>query len=211
MTDKILLVDDDPGILEGLKVVLYRGFNLRTALGPEAGLEMLRSTGPYAVVVSDLKMPGMNGIEFLSWVREISPNTVRIMLTGFADMDSAIAAVNTGEVFRFHTKPCPASILRQTLKDALDKHQSAAGMDESEPSRGADTDPIHASLLQASLTAKELRVVDLIRRNASSKEIAQMMNISTRTVETHRENIRRKLGLAGTRNNLYAHLKALSD
>lgn len=210
MTDKILLVDDDPRILEGLKVALHRGFNLKTALGPEAGLEMLRSTGPYAVVVSDLKMPGMNGIEFLSRVREMSPHTVRVMLTGFADMDSAIAAVNTGEVFRFHTKPCPASVLRQTLRDALAKHQ-AAGMDGAKSSHGTDADPKHPARLLASLTARELRVVDLIRRNASSKEIAQIMNISTRTVESHRENIRRKLGLAGTRNNLYACLKSLSD
>lgn len=209
MTDKILLVDDDPRVLEGLKAALHGGFNLRTALGPEAGLETLRSTGPYAVVVSDLKMPGMNGIEFLSRVREVSPQTVRVMLTGFADMDSAIAAVNTGEVFRFHTKPCPAAVLRQTLKEAVARYRVSRTVTPDSAAR-EDEDAPGTPLLSSSLTAQELRVADLIRQDASSKEIAQVMNISTRTVETHRENIRRKLGLAGTRSNLYAYLKSHS-
>lgn len=221
MTDKILLVDDEPRALEGFRAVLQRAFNLRTAVGPESGLEILRSTGPYAVVVSDLKMPGMDGIEFLARVREISPDTVRVMLTGHADMESAIAAVNTGEVFRFHTKPCPAAVLRQTLRDSLDRYRTAlmgpgveaprpATPETSGPSEpGAKDGAPRVSDLSLLLTSKELRVVDLIRRDATSKEIAQIMDVSARTVESHRENIRRKLGLANAKVNLQSYLKSL--
>ena len=63
--------------------------------------------GPFAVVVADMRMPGMDGVEFLQHVKEMSPDTVRIMLTGNADMQTAIDAVNKGNIFRFLTKPCP--------------------------------------------------------------------------------------------------------
>ena len=77
-----------------------------TALGPIAALELVDKQ-EYAVVVSDLRMPDKDGVEFLSEVRKRSPDTVRIMLTGHADLEASIAAVNEGRVFRFLTKPCP--------------------------------------------------------------------------------------------------------
>ena len=218
MTDKILIVDDDPHILEGLRAVLSGNFHLRTANGPEQGLQELRTSGPYAVVVSDLKMPGMSGIDFLARVREVSQRTVRVMLTGYADVDAAVAAVNTGEVFRFHTKPCPTEVLRQTLSDALSKFRNdrllqqdslKAGAESHAP-RSEDAQPGAPGLpLMAMLTGKELRVADLIRMDASSKEIAKVMNISPRTVEAHRENIRKKLGLANMKVNLQSYLKTV--
>ena len=106
MTDRILCVDDDPMILKGIRRRLEEQFALDTAEGPQRGLEMLRSGEPYAVVVSDMRMPGMNGIEFLRAVRDSHPDTVRIMLTGYADLKTTMDAVNQGEVFRFLTKPC---------------------------------------------------------------------------------------------------------
>ena len=223
MTDKILIVDDDPHILEGLRAVLTSYFHLRTAHGPEQGLQELRSSGPYAVVVSDLKMPGMSGVDFLARVREVSNKTVRVMLTGYADVDAAIAAVNRGEVFRFHTKPCPTEVLRQTLNDGLSKFRTESLMQQdslqasSKPRCGQSEDsaevaahmPVPGMPLMALLTGKELRVADLIRMDASSKEIAAVMNISPRTVEAHRENIRKKLGLANVKINLQSYLKTI--
>ncbi|WP_320171283.1 HD domain-containing phosphohydrolase [Maridesulfovibrio sp.] len=102
---KVLFVDDEQNILDSYRASLRRRFKVETALGPEEGLEKVKSSGPYAVVVSDLKMPKMDGITFLRKVQDSSPDTVRIMLTGHADLDSAIAAVNEGAVFRFLTKP----------------------------------------------------------------------------------------------------------
>jgi len=90
MAEKILFVDDEVNVLEGFRANMRRRYDVDTALGPEEGLNMVRNSGPYAVVVSDLKMPGMDGITFLTQVRDISPDTVRMMLTGFADVEVAI-------------------------------------------------------------------------------------------------------------------------
>ena len=71
----------------------------------------LRDKGPFAVIVSDLSMPGMNGTEFRACAHETAPESVRILLTGETDLRAAIDAVNAGHVFRFLTKPCPPRVL----------------------------------------------------------------------------------------------------
>lgn len=116
MNHRILCVDDDSNILEGFQRQLRRRYSVDTALGGEEGLK--RVTGPqaYAVVVSDLRMPGMDGIQFLSRVKEIAPDTTRIMLTGNADLNTAIEAVNEGNIFRFLTKPCTTLTLTKALE-----------------------------------------------------------------------------------------------
>lgn len=119
MGDKILFVDDEPAVLDGYKRTLYREFEVVTAVGGEKGLEVIAGSGPYAVVVSDMRMPGMNGVQFLSRVRQESPDTVRMILTGQADMDTAISAVNDGNVFRFLTKPCDKDTLGKSITTGL--------------------------------------------------------------------------------------------
>jgi response regulator RpfG family c-di-GMP phosphodiesterase len=116
---KVLFVDDEQNILDTYRVSLRKRFSVDTALGSQEGLEKLSSAGPYAVVVSDLKMPGMDGIKFLRRVQEVSSDTVRVMLTGHADMEAAIAAVNDGAVFRFLTKPCVLEEMIRTLEVAM--------------------------------------------------------------------------------------------
>jgi FixJ family two-component response regulator len=120
---KILFVDDEPNILEAFERQFRRRFSVETALGAERGLALLSSSGPYAVIVSDLRMPGINGIKFLSEARAITPQSVRIMLTGHADTEAAIAAVNEGNIFRFLNKPCIGEVLGQTLDAALEQHR----------------------------------------------------------------------------------------
>jgi response regulator RpfG family c-di-GMP phosphodiesterase len=102
----ILCVDDEPKVLEGLVLNLRRHYRVSTASNGQAGLAIVDGSDPPAVVVSDMRMPEMDGAAFLSQVRERSPEIVRILLTGQTDLDSAIAAVNHGQVFRFLTKPC---------------------------------------------------------------------------------------------------------
>ena len=116
---RVLCVDDEARILEGLERQFRRQFEMRTALGPELALQAIKEEGPFGVVVTDVRMPGMNGIEFLARVREIAPDTVRVVLTGVADFGAAIAAVNDGKVFQFLNKPCPAEALARTLESAL--------------------------------------------------------------------------------------------
>ena len=217
MTEKVLIVDDEEAVLEGLRAVLKRGFSVITAHGPNAGLVALRAAGPFAVVVSDFKMPQMDGAEFLSRVREISPRTVRVVLSGYADFDAAVDAMNKGECFRFLTKPCDAEVLRKTLQECLEKYRTQyqqlplAALGQANPASAegegqgeGDLAEINIALL---LSSKELRVADLLRLDASSKEIARIMNISTRTVESHRNRIRKKLRLSDRKISLQNFLK----
>jgi response regulator RpfG family c-di-GMP phosphodiesterase len=123
MSERILFVDDDPNLLASCERNLRRRFQLDTAEGGEAGLAKLAGQGPFAVVVSDRQMPGMDGIQFLAAVRQRAPDTVRIMLTGNADLESTVKVVNEGDIFRFLTKPCPAEELSKVLQDALTQYR----------------------------------------------------------------------------------------
>jgi len=123
MNDKILLVDDEPKVLAAIQRQLRKQFRFETALSGEEALKIIDEKGPFAVVVSDYKMPGMNGIDFLCKVKTVDPDTVRMMLTGSADMSTAIAAVNEGSIFQFHPKPCPAETLGQAIKSGIDKYR----------------------------------------------------------------------------------------
>jgi FixJ family two-component response regulator len=124
MADKILFVDDEPSILDGYRRMLHKDFKLDTAVGGEDGLKLIKETGPYAVVVSDMRMPGMSGAEFLAQVRKMAPETVRMLLTGFASIDAAIEAVNEGNIFRFLTKPCEKEVLVHAINLGLELHHS---------------------------------------------------------------------------------------
>jgi response regulator RpfG family c-di-GMP phosphodiesterase len=119
MTEKILLVDDDSNILDAYRRSLSREFMLETALGADPALKLLADSGPYAVVVVDMRMPGMDGLQLLTRIKTISPDTVRIMLTGNADMETAINAINEGSIFRFLNKPCSKDLMAKTLTAAL--------------------------------------------------------------------------------------------
>ncbi len=120
---KVLCVDDEPQVLEGLALQLHRGYDVHTATSGEQGLEELGKSGPFAVVLSDMRMPNMNGAAFLSQVRQRAPDAVRMLLTGYAELDAAIAAVNEGQIFRFLTKPCPTDQLRGAFDAAAEQHR----------------------------------------------------------------------------------------
>jgi CheY-like chemotaxis protein len=104
--EKVLLVDDEPNVLSGYKRGLRTHFPLETEDNGAAVLARIEAGETFAVIVSDMRMPGMDGVQLLRKVKQISPDTVRIMLTGNADQQTAIEAVNQGNVFRFLTKPC---------------------------------------------------------------------------------------------------------
>lgn len=111
MKHSVLVVDDDPSILEGYRRVLGSHFELYLACGPFQGIEKLEGGPDYSVVVADMRMPEMNGIEFLKRVRARSPQTRRIMLSGDAEQSTAVDAVNLGQVSAFLSKPCPSQQL----------------------------------------------------------------------------------------------------
>lgn len=120
---RILCVDDEPRVLEGLRRQLGRRFDVRTATSGASGLAIVDRDGPFAVVVSDMRMPAMDGAGFLRRVRERAVETVRILLTGYGDLQSAAAAVNEGSIFRLLSKPCPPDVLQEALAAAVQQHR----------------------------------------------------------------------------------------
>lgn len=115
MSEKILFVDDDLNLLAAMERNMRQKFNLLTAPGGTEALAVLAKEGPFAVVIADMQMPGMTGVQLLAEVQKRCPETVRIMLTGNADQQTAIDAVNHGRVFQFLTKPCPLENLAMAV------------------------------------------------------------------------------------------------
>lgn len=122
-TQKILFVDDEAQLLEGLRRNLRKRYEFDTAGGGAEALGMIQESGPYAMIVSDMRMPEMSGVELLAQVKKLAPDTVRVMLTGNADQQTAIDAVNEGDVFRFLNKPCEPDVLSAALDAGLEQHR----------------------------------------------------------------------------------------
>ncbi len=120
---KILIVDDEQRVLDSFKDLLRKHYELYTALSAAEGLQTLADKGPVAVVVSDMIMPGMDGAEFLAKVKDQFPDSIRILLTGQANAESASRAVNEGGVYKFITKPCNSEEFLSVLGDACALYQ----------------------------------------------------------------------------------------
>lgn len=125
MTHKILIVDDEQHVIDGLKRILHHEpYKVLSANYANEALQIL-AQGPVSVVISDEKMPGLQGAEFLAMVYQHFPDTVRIMLTGHANLDLAIRAINEGQIYRFFVKPCNGDELRHTIRQAIQRKELA--------------------------------------------------------------------------------------
>jgi len=123
LSTKILCVDDEPNILAGYQRSLRKQFEIETAPGGAEALVKIKEGGPYAVLVTDMRMPGMDGVQFLQEAQRVAPDSVRIMLTGNADQQTATQAVNEGRIFRFLNKPCSPEDLAHTLTAGLEQYR----------------------------------------------------------------------------------------
>jgi len=123
MSERVLYVDDEPNILAGYQRMLRKEFEIVTAVGGAAGLEAIDRDGPFAVIVADMRMPGMDGVEFLRRAKQAAPDSVRMMLTGNADQQTAIDAVNEGDIFRFLNKPCQKDVLSASLSAGIAQYR----------------------------------------------------------------------------------------
>jgi putative nucleotidyltransferase with HDIG domain len=141
----VLVVDDEAPVLAALRRSLSRHFDVRTALGGSAGLAALASE-PYAVVLSDMHMPLMDGVTFLVKAAQLQPDAVRVMLTGSDAIATAISAINEARVFRFIRKPCSPRELRETLASALELHRVANAEAMFRASLAGDLARSHAEL-----------------------------------------------------------------
>ncbi len=123
MSLRILCVDDEANVLAAYQRTLRKQFQLDTALSGAEALALIKSQGPYAIIVADMRMPEMNGVQLLAEVKRLAPDTIRIMLTGNADQNTAMEAVNQGHIFRFLTKPCAPETLLSALNAGLEQYR----------------------------------------------------------------------------------------
>lgn len=122
---KILCVDDERSVLKALaRLFLDTDFEIITAISGEDGLEILRKTENIQLVVSDYRMPGMNGVDFLREVYKLRPETVRIVLSGYADTVAIVEAINEGKIYKFIPKPWNDDDLKITLSKAIEHYFS---------------------------------------------------------------------------------------
>ena len=122
MKPRILFVDDETHVLESLADVWGYDFDVATAVDGATALEMITAWDP-AVIISDMRMPGMDGASFLAAARALAPNTVRLLLTGQADLEAAGRAVNVGGIFKLLTKPCSHDLLEVAITEAVALHE----------------------------------------------------------------------------------------
>ena len=171
-TGKVLCVDDEPNILRSLQWLLQKEFEVMTAPGGPEGLELVRKND-FDVVISDQRMPGMIGSEFLREVRKLSPRTMRILLTGYSDLQAILNSVNESEVFRFINKPWNISELPKVVREAAAISHSAPAAQTPEPETSSpqpgetilviDDDPSMAAVVEGLVgeRAKIIRAANL--------------------------------------------------
>lgn len=119
----VLCIDDERNVVESLKLNLRKHFTVHTALSADEGLDILRKHKDISVVVSDMRMPGQDGAAFLAEVKKELPTIVRVLLTGYSDIEAAMRAVNEGEIFRFLSKPCSPQHLLATINAAVEQNR----------------------------------------------------------------------------------------
>jgi response regulator RpfG family c-di-GMP phosphodiesterase len=123
MSNRVLFVDDEPHVLEGIRRTLRKQVEVVTATSGADGLRLLSEASPFALIISDMRMPLMDGAQFLAKAREHSPDTVRMILSGQSDLQATIAAVNEGHIYRFLNKPCSAEQLAKAVEDGLEQYR----------------------------------------------------------------------------------------
>lgn len=122
MNNRILCVDDEPALLKLYETQLKQ-FDVVVAQNGQDALAILKVQGPFAVIVSDLRMPVMNGAQFLARAREVAPTSVRMLMTGETDLTAALDAINEGILFRFLMKPCPGEAFRLAIRAGIEQHR----------------------------------------------------------------------------------------
>jgi putative two-component system response regulator len=124
---RVLLVDDDRELLQAVYRRLGRRFGIDVADGAPAALQAIATRGPYAVVVADMQMPGTTGVELFARMRQLAPDSVRVLMTGMSERHVAIAAINQAGVFAFLEKPCSSDVLADTLDRAIEEYRDRTG------------------------------------------------------------------------------------
>ncbi len=199
LPSRVLLVDDEPGIVAALRRRIRGPWDVHTATSAAQGLEVLQQHA-CAVVVSDLHMPGMDGIEFFNQLHQQHPETIRIMLTGDVDRTAVIRAVNQGHIFRFLNKPCPAESVEVALEDGMEIHRLRQAQRQLQEQKLADAARMaRVGELAGTVAGGLEQVIRLVQSNAAFAQLhATDANLShtLRTIErmlTHGNDLTRQL------------------
>ncbi len=166
MSQNVLFVDDAPDLLVGLQAMFGGRFAVRTAAGAEEGLAAIHEHGPFSVVLADMGMPAVNGVQFLARVREMSPDSTRMLLTGNADLRTAVEAVNQGHIFRFLTKPCDQQQLTEAIEAGIDRNQALLTERQQLESMQLGNIRLLTDILRAAnpaISAKSMRIARSVR------------------------------------------------
>ena len=123
MNSIVLLVDDEPNVLRGYQRNIGEMFECEAVASPQEALERIMAEDKYALIMTDYRMPGMTGVELLRKARELRPNTVRMLITGYADVQISLEAINEGSVFRMLTKPCDPQAFYRAIEDGIRQHE----------------------------------------------------------------------------------------
>lgn len=195
---RILIVDDNEAYLASLRRIMRGHFDVVTTKDPVQALKIFEYQGPFAVVISDYRMPFMNGIELFSRIQNLDKQVQRIMLTGHAELQMAIDAINHGKITAFLTKPIPATTIRSIVIDAIQTYNQNQGSHARQQDNG-ESPATHRlpkntdSELGVPLTVKEKEVLALLAKGFSNDEISAELHITVGTVKSHMNNLFGKL------------------
>jgi response regulator RpfG family c-di-GMP phosphodiesterase len=183
----ILLVDDELAVLDGLRRQLRKKFRVHTANGGAEALELMQKE-PVAVVVSDMRMPQIDGATLLSRVRALYPDVGRILLTGQTDTQAAITAVNEGQIYRFLTKPCPPEVLHEAIASAVELNRLVTA--EKELLRSTLRRTVEAliatlSLAQPAAFGRAVRVTRTVKELAETLEVEEAWDLEVTAMLSH--------------------------
>lgn len=187
---RILLVDDDDRHLISLRRILCDYYEVITVGSPIEALKLIDSPNAFPVIISDYRMPFMNGVEFFTRVRAIDDNIQRIMLTGYADLQMTIDAVNYCKINAFLTKPVSPVAVRRAVEDAFATYERLTCLDENDNATLNEDDVVIDKITQ-----KEREIILLLDQGLSNGEIAKNMDITVGTVKSHMNNLFDKLGV----------------
>jgi DNA-binding NarL/FixJ family response regulator len=180
--ETILVVDDEPEILEALARSVGGAYRVVQATSGKRAIEILESQA-VDLLIADIDMPEMTGLELVAHVRRTRPNVLRFILTGVASLESAIVAINDGEVQRYLTKPWELDELRTAIRDALDRRRTT----EMPPAT-----PAVVRALEPPLSPRLRETLDCLLAGASAKDVARDLGVSVHTAREYVQSLYRR-------------------